>query len=61
MSDDLEPRTEREHLIAARAAERERRNCWEEINRYIKTGPLPEPQHSERNGMVLACNIICPN
>jgi len=36
----------------------ERAACWEEINAYIKTGDLPEPAHSERNGLVLACNII---
>lgn len=32
--------------------------AWEAINRWIKTGPLPEPAASERNGMVLAANAV---
>lgn len=38
--------------------EQERQACWDAINKYIKSGPLPEPAHSERNGMILAANII---
>ena len=30
----------------------------EAIDAIIRTGELPEPQHSERNGMVLAYNAI---
>lgn len=32
--------------------------AWDAINRWIKSGPLPEPAHSERNGMVLAANEV---
>lgn len=34
--------------------------CWDEINHYIRTGPLGEPAHSERNGLILAANMIHP-
>ena len=45
-----------EKIVAAINAERDA--CWNEINAHIKQGELPEPAHSERNGLVLACNLI---
>lgn len=35
--------------------------CWDEVNQWIKTGPLPEPAHSERNGLILATNTLHPH
>lgn len=39
----------------------ERRKCWDQINAHIKHGELPGngmDQTAERNGLVLACNIV---
>lgn len=32
--------------------------AWDRINNIIKKGMLSEPQHSERNGLILAANEI---
>lgn len=39
----------------------ERKRCWEEINKHIKTGKLQGngcDEAAERNGLILATNII---
>lgn len=33
-------------------------DAWAAVNDLIKRGELPEPAHSERNGLVLATNAI---
>jgi hypothetical protein len=41
--------------------EAERQECWFAINKHIHHGPLPgngTDKHAQRNGMVLACNLI---
>lgn len=43
-------------LEDAIAAEREA--CWQAVNALIKRGDLPEPAHSERNGLIMASNAI---
>lgn len=45
-----------ERLRAAVMAEREA--CMAAINAYIKQGELPEPAHSERNGMIITYNLL---
>lgn len=35
--------------------------CWDEINQWIKTGDLGEPANSERNGLILAANMLHPD
>ena len=47
--------------VAKLAAEAERQACWDEINYFIKSGPLPGngcDESAQRNGLVLATNII---
>lgn len=43
------------------ATEATREDCWNEINAAIRKGPLPGDgwdQSAERNGLVLASNIV---
>ena len=47
--------------VAKLAAKAERQACWDEINSFIKQGPLPGngcDESAQRNGLVLATNII---
>jgi len=46
------------HLEMGRIRAKTIEECWNGINKYIKQGPLDEPAHSERNGLVMAANII---
>lgn len=53
---------ERLRTALSEAAIAERKACWEAINKHIASGPLvggngTDP-NAQRNGMVLACNII---
>lgn len=45
------PAMTREYQRGVRAA-------WDEINKVIRLGPLPYPDHEQRNGMVLASNVV---
>lgn len=38
--------------------ERGLQDAWDAINEIITRGELPEPAHSERNGMILASNQV---
>jgi hypothetical protein len=49
---------EHTRLAVKRAVEHERQECWELINRWIKTGKLPFDAHERRNGIILAANLI---
>lgn len=48
-------------IVPVEALRDEARACWEEINKAIPHGDLPgngTDKVAERNGMILACNII---
>lgn len=52
---DLDNESEERQRAAFEAGLKE---AWRRVDEWVVDGPLSDPQRSERNGLILACNLI---